>query len=162
MCAAQIPYRTVEVNPLSKKELKWSKYRKVPMALIDGEPVPDSTAIITRLAAELAQADIAATSKPAAVQKKGWFGLAASGSTTGHDRTGDASCSKDEEYKWRRWVDERYVRLLTVNIYRTAREAFETFDYIADSGKAFCCVMCLHAHTKRPIATATTAAVGLT
>ena len=28
-------------------------------------------------------------------------------------------------------MDERLVRLLTVNIYRSAHEAFQTFDYIA-------------------------------
>jgi glutathione S-transferase len=49
----QIPYHTVEVNPLTKKQLQWSDYRKVPVALLDGEAVADSTAIITRLAAEL-------------------------------------------------------------------------------------------------------------
>ena len=50
----QVPYRTVEVSPLTKEQLKWSDYRKVPVALLDGEQVVDSTAIITRLAAELA------------------------------------------------------------------------------------------------------------
>lgn len=49
----QIPYRTVEVSPLTKKQLSWSEYRKVPVAVLDGEVIADSTAIITRLAAEL-------------------------------------------------------------------------------------------------------------
>jgi microsomal prostaglandin-E synthase 2 len=35
----QIPYRCVEVNPLTKAELKFSEYRKVPVILIDGEQV---------------------------------------------------------------------------------------------------------------------------
>ena len=35
----QIPYTCVEVNPLTKAELKWSEYRKVPVAMIDGEQV---------------------------------------------------------------------------------------------------------------------------
>lgn len=38
-CAPQIPYRCVEVNPLTKAELKWSEYRKVPVVVIDGEQV---------------------------------------------------------------------------------------------------------------------------
>ena len=33
----QIPYRCVEVNPLTKAELKWSEYKKVPVILIDGQ-----------------------------------------------------------------------------------------------------------------------------
>ena len=36
-CAVQIPYRCVEVNPLTKAEIKWSEYKKVPVILIDGE-----------------------------------------------------------------------------------------------------------------------------
>ena len=40
-----------------------------------------------------------------------------------------------EEQRWRRWVDERLVRLLTVNIYRSWGESFQTFEYIAETGK---------------------------
>ena len=51
---AQIPYQTVEVGPIFKSELKkWTKYRKVPVAVLDGETVADSSAIISRLAAEV-------------------------------------------------------------------------------------------------------------
>lgn len=35
----QIPYRCVEVNPLTKAELKWSEYKKVPVVVVDGEQV---------------------------------------------------------------------------------------------------------------------------
>ncbi|KAG5028450.1 hypothetical protein JHK87_011964 [Glycine soja] len=34
-----IPYKVVEVNPLSKKEIKWSEYQKVPILLIPDELV---------------------------------------------------------------------------------------------------------------------------
>ena len=37
LCLLQIPYRCVEVNPLTKAELKWSEYKKVPVILIDGQ-----------------------------------------------------------------------------------------------------------------------------
>ena len=40
----------------------------------------------------------------------------------------------EEEERWRRWVDNRFVRVITVNIYRNARESFQTFDYIAEHG----------------------------
>lgn len=49
----QIAYRTVEVSPLTKKQLRWADYKKVPVVVMDGEAYGDSTAIITRLAAEL-------------------------------------------------------------------------------------------------------------
>lgn len=50
----QLPYRVVEVNPLTKGELQWSDYKKVPVIKMDEqEVVVDSTAIISRLAAEV-------------------------------------------------------------------------------------------------------------
>lgn len=38
-----ISYKVVEVNPMGKKELKWSEYKKVPVLVVDGEPLNDST-----------------------------------------------------------------------------------------------------------------------
>ena len=38
-----IPYKVVEVNPLSKKEIKWSDYKKVPILTVDGEELVDSS-----------------------------------------------------------------------------------------------------------------------
>ena len=38
-----IPYKVVEVNPLSKKEIKWSDYKKVPILMVDGEQLVDSS-----------------------------------------------------------------------------------------------------------------------
>ena len=40
----------------------------------------------------------------------------------------------DEEIKWRRWVDKRFVQIITVNIYRTMWESWQTFDYITEHG----------------------------
>lgn len=31
-------------------------------------------------------------------------------------------------------MDERLVRVITINIYRNAKEAFQTFDYITEHG----------------------------
>ena len=48
-----VPYRCVEVNPVSKEEIKeaWntSEYKKVPIARIGGEQVNDSLVIIEEL-----------------------------------------------------------------------------------------------------------------
>ena len=43
----------MEVSPLTKKQLRWADYKKVPVVVMDGEAYGDSTAIITRLAGEL-------------------------------------------------------------------------------------------------------------
>jgi len=38
-----IAYKVVEVNPMGKKEIKWSEYKKVPILVVDGEALNDST-----------------------------------------------------------------------------------------------------------------------
>lgn len=45
----KIPYKIVEVNPLFKKEIKWSDYKKVPILTVDGEQLVDSSVIIDSL-----------------------------------------------------------------------------------------------------------------
>ncbi len=120
----KLPYRVVEVNPLTKSELKWSQYKKVPVIVLDDkEQINDSSAIISRLAAELA-----AKNKTSGSGGGSFFSF-------GSKKKGAAGASSpEEEEKWRRWVDERLVRVITVNIYRTAKESFQTFEYISEAG----------------------------
>nr|XP_008364927.2 prostaglandin E synthase 2-like [Malus domestica] len=40
----------------------------------------------------------------------------------------------EEEMKWRGWVDNHLVHVLSPNIYRTVSEALESFDYITSHG----------------------------
>lgn len=98
-----IPYKIVEVNPLTKKETKWSEYKKVPILMVDGEQMVDSSDIIDKLYQKI---------NPAA----------------------DPSGEDSEEMKWRRWVDNHLVHVLSPNIYRTLSEAIESFDYITTQG----------------------------
>lgn len=37
--------------------------------------------------------------------------------------------------KWRQWADDWLVHLISPNVYRTAGEALESFDYIVREGK---------------------------
>jgi microsomal prostaglandin-E synthase 2 len=97
--ASRTPYAVVEVEPLWKAELRWSPYRKVPLAVLDGAPVGGSSAIVDALEAAAA---------PAA-------------------RLGDGSAA---ERRWRLWVDDRLVGLLTANIYATPRQAWDTMAYL--------------------------------
>ena len=141
----QIPYRTVEVSPLTKKELKWSVYRKVPVAVLPDtdEVLTDSSAIISRLAAELEaqqqrQHPQAQPQHDSQSLKRGWFSRGGSKQSPpaidSRDSTQPSTTSRAEEMYWRQWVDSRLVKVITVNIYRTAKESFQTFDYIADTG----------------------------
>lgn len=96
-----IPYRVVEVHPFSKKEIKWSDYKKVPILVVDGEQLVDSSDIVEKLNHKI--------------------------------HAGDYVIG-EEEKKWRRWVDDHLVHLLSPNIYRNTSEALESFDYIANNG----------------------------
>jgi len=40
-----------------------------------------------------------------------------------------------EERRWRRWVDEHFVHVLSPNIYRTYEEALNSFNYFSDVGE---------------------------
>ncbi|KAJ9510120.1 hypothetical protein QJQ45_015606, partial [Haematococcus lacustris] len=133
---ALVPYSVVEVNPLTKSELKWSSYKKVPVIkLEDGDVVADSSVIISRIAAEV-EASKASSVSQSSSSSKGW-GVRASKSSSSNTYSAQAAAvSKDavleEEAKWRRWVDERFVKVITANIYRSWDESFNTFRYITE------------------------------
>mmetsp|Transcript_39367 Transcript_39367/g.47729 ORF Transcript_39367/g.47729 Transcript_39367/m.47729 type:complete len:343 (-) Transcript_39367:481-1509(-) len=113
----KIPYRVVEVNPLFKGELKWSEYQKVPVLMVNGEQLNDSTHIITTLSERIAEME--------PPEKKGWFAKKTIKPT---------AAALEEEQQWREWVDSRFVHVLTPNLYRTTEEAWQAFDYITESG----------------------------
>ncbi|XVE63968.1 hypothetical protein DITRI_Ditri07aG0063200 [Diplodiscus trichospermus] len=100
-----IPYKVVEVNPLSKKEIKWSDYKKVPILMVDGQQLVDSSAIIDQLDRKILP-----------------------------EKMRNSVADEDEETKWRRWVDNHLVHVLSPNIYRNTSEALESFDYITSNG----------------------------
>lgn len=121
----KIPYRVVEVDPLGKSELKWSDYKKVPVVVLDGsKQVNNSSSIISQLTV-----DLEASKQPGngSSPSSRWSVFPS------HKVKPDNSSSNTCEH-WRRWVDEKLVRALTVNIYRNARESFQTFDYITEHG----------------------------
>eukprot|EP00892_Ulva_mutabilis_P005151 jgi/Ulvmu1/3007/UM015_0047.1 len=104
----KVPYRAVEVHPLMKSELKFSPdYKKVPiMITASGEQINDSNEIIQHIMGEL---------KPG---KKGWFG------------SKSTAKGSDEQQKWQDWADDKLVKLVTVNIYRSWGEAYQAMDYV--------------------------------
>ncbi|KAK4787532.1 hypothetical protein SAY86_011365 [Trapa natans] len=55
----KIPYKVVEVNPISKKEIKWSDYKKVPILKVDGKQMVNSSAIIDELFQQMHPSNLA-------------------------------------------------------------------------------------------------------
>lgn len=96
-----IPFKVVEVNPINKKEIKWSDYKKVPILTVDDEKMVDSSDIIDKLIKRI---------------------------------NPDYDLDAEEEKKWRKWVDNHLVHVLSPNIYRNVPEALESFDYITTQG----------------------------
>lgn len=122
----KLPYRVVEVDPLGKSELKWSEYKKVPVVLLDGSTqLNNSSSIISQLYLELK------ASEGPSSHTKTWSVFSSKNTNGSRGKLPDESMIREE---WRRWVDEKFVRAITVNIYRTANESFQTFDYITTHG----------------------------
>ncbi|XP_071721894.1 uncharacterized protein [Rutidosis leptorrhynchoides] len=66
----KIQYKVVEVNPISKKEIKWSDYKKVPILTVDGDHMVDSLNIINQLYRKLHSEDTV----PESDEEKKWLG----------------------------------------------------------------------------------------
>ncbi|CAD7704328.1 unnamed protein product, partial [Ostreobium quekettii] len=112
-----IPYEVVEVNPLTKQELKWSSFKKVPVVKLGEEKMNESNSIIDAMAEKVEEW------KRENQKKSSWFGGAKV-----------SPASTEEEAKWRKWVDDRLMKIITANIYRSWGESWKTFDYITDHG----------------------------
>ncbi len=104
----KIPYETIEVDPLSKAEIKFvENYRKVPV-LVDGdEVVVESDDIIRYLDKKFPNKPVfSADKKITAAQEK-----------------------------WMKSAEEDLVQILPANIYRSLPESLSSFAYITKVGK---------------------------
>lgn len=158
-----VPYRVVEVSPLTKRQLKWGQHRKVPVLALGGveekgagasggkeafAPLPgvdvlaDSSLIISRIAAEAEAAGLGPENGKNKNKSKSknmkqsssssWFRRRSNSSSSSSSLSSSPPVSK--EATWRKWVDGRLVKVITVNIYRTAGESWQAFDYISRAG----------------------------
>lgn len=105
----KIPYDAIEVHPLNKKEIAFSKdYRKVPIFIdAEGKQVNDSTNIMRYIDEKYPQ--------HATFEK-------------------DAE-KKLREEKWLDWADKKLVRALPPLIYKSLSDSIEAFDYISKEEK---------------------------
>lgn len=103
-----VDFETIEVHPLKKKEIAFSKdYRAVPIYVDSkGEQVNDSTPIMRHIDAEFPQSAVFEQDP----QKQA------------------------EEARWLDW-SEKYVKGLPTAIYDTLPNALQSFDYITKVGK---------------------------
>ncbi|HCU24109.1 MAG TPA: hypothetical protein DF383_03750, partial [Deltaproteobacteria bacterium] len=106
----KIPYESVEVHPLNKKEIKFSpNYRKVPIFVDEmGRQVNDSTPIMKYIDDKYPENPV----------------FAAKGT------------AQEKEEKWLQWADSILVRALPPLIYRNISDSLKAFDYITQQEKS--------------------------
>ncbi|XP_040541826.1 prostaglandin E synthase 2 isoform X1 [Gallus gallus] len=145
-----LPYEIVEVNPIMRKEIKFSSYRKVPILLADaGSPLQlnDSSVIISAIKTYLISKrnsleEIVSFYPPMkTVTEQGkevleygnkyWLML----DEKETKRVYPVKEVRVEEMQWRKWADDWLVHLISPNVYRTPKEALASFDYIVREGK---------------------------
>ena len=104
----KIPYEAIEVNPLTKSEIKFSKeYKKVPIALLAGnddlstQTIADSKLIIDYITDNFVK---------------------------GNPSINPSFIASDSDY-WNEWSEKKLAVLLYPNITRSFEESFECFNY---------------------------------
>ncbi|KAK3732157.1 hypothetical protein RRG08_026539 [Elysia crispata] len=143
-------YDVIEVNSITKKQLKWSAYPKVPVLIAEmpgtGKEVilRDSSVIISAIESYLSD-------RSTSLEKYLTFYPCDMEVISGkkkydfpnkyfimYQETQDLATTpkqRSEERKWRRWADDHLVHMLSPNAYRTAREALQAFHYFSYVGE---------------------------
>nr|AVY03799.1 prostaglandin E synthase [Scylla olivacea] len=142
-------YDVIEVNSVTRSQTKWTDYRKVPFLVIrfpDSETIlqlKDSTMIISVLQSYLHNKNENIQSlvkcyptinytdeegeKRIEIMNKYFL-------MYGQHPSGRTKEDIVEERKWRKWVDDVLVHVLSPNVYRTPSEAFQAFQWFSKVG----------------------------
>ncbi|ESP00899.1 hypothetical protein LOTGIDRAFT_180368 [Lottia gigantea] len=143
-----ISYDVVEVNSVTKKQLKWSQYKKVPVLVVNGVgkdgflQLNESSVIMSLLESYLInpkyKLEELKSYYPCIESKEGrkvvydfpnrYYVM------YGADVTKQVYDERKQERKWRFWSDDNLVHVLSPNVYRTMSESLATFRYFSDVG----------------------------
>lgn len=160
-----ISYDIIEVNPVLRSQIKWSKtYKKVPILVVQtpqGEilQLNDSSMIISALYS-LSLSTSNKTNNDSRAPAAGdnslhdivkYYPVVKYNDDNGRTQTeimnkyflmmdGDPKDGRtkeniNEERKWRCWADSVFVHTLSPNIYRTLPEAIDSFKYFSQVGE---------------------------
>ncbi|XP_045160308.2 prostaglandin E synthase 2-like isoform X2 [Mercenaria mercenaria] len=145
-------YDVVEVNSVTKAQMKFSEYKKVPVLMVDGKmgdkdftlQFNDSSAIVSVLGSFVYDQQTPLhklhTYYPVIKEKQGrktvWdfpnkyfimFGENIEDSRSEKQRR--------EERKWRKWTDDILMHTISPNVYRTPSESLEAFHHFSEWGE---------------------------
>nr|CAG4634877.1 EOG090X08KD [Alona affinis] len=143
-----LSYDVVEVNSVTKRQLNWSAYKKVPIVIVkskDGyQQLNDSSMIISALSSLLLAPDQDITNivkffpriefldesgKKQADLMNRYFLMFSDDKLGGRSKD-----SVEEERRWRKWSDDVLMHTLSPNIYRTWEESLEAFNLFSKNG----------------------------
>ncbi|XP_076661418.1 prostaglandin E synthase Su(P) [Halictus rubicundus] len=143
-----LSYDVVEVDPVLRKEISWSSYKKVPILLTETasgyQPLNESSMIISLLASHLKDKsqkvdelmsyypNIAMHDKDDKLKYEvmNKYYLMYKDTLPENKNFNDII----EERKWRKWADDILVHTLSPNVYRTLDEAYNTFNWFSKVG----------------------------
>jgi microsomal prostaglandin-E synthase 2 len=134
-----LPYEEVEVNPLFKREIKFSKRKAVPFVVVDHIQIFDSSVIVSVLRSSMLgsrgiRQTLSCYPEIMSKDRKG-NDIVERGNKYNimYGTTEDLEVRHDE-IRWRQWVDDTLIHDLAPNIYRTLPESFRSFRYISAAG----------------------------
>lgn len=108
----KVDYETVEVDPLTKSEIAFSKdYKKVPIASIKGKQINGSEEIMKQL-----------LDGSSVIKKK-------------MDEKKLKAFFTDDSDKWNEWSEKKLAIMLYPNITRSYDDSFDALAYVADNPK---------------------------
>jgi len=123
----RIPYRSIEVNPLTKTELGFSKdYRKVPIVrIVDTDPLRAAEGAVQQLNGT---EEILAHQSPIATLGGGGGGGAAATATA----EGPSFAESESSLRWQDFARTRLAPLLYPNLCKSLGDSFRAFGYVHD------------------------------
>ncbi|XP_060570485.1 prostaglandin E synthase 2-like isoform X2 [Ruditapes philippinarum] len=145
-------YDVVEVNSITKSQMKFSEYKKVPVLVVDGQigdkdftlQFNDSSTIVSVLASYVYDQNTPLYKLhqcyPGIKEKEGrktvwdfpnkYFIMY--GENIADSRT---ETQRRDERKWRRWTDDILMHTISPNVYRTLPESLEAFHHFSEWGE---------------------------
>lgn len=141
--AYDIPFEMIEVHPFTKKEISFSKYKKLPLVTIqqgDQEhQINDSSVIMSVMASYMIDntnpiaetiANFPTTTEVNSkgkevkvIRNKNYLFI------DEHLLTPEKEKALLKESKWRNWCDDYFIHLISPNLYRTLGESYSAFEY---------------------------------
>merc|ERR1719427_1489790 len=143
--ANKIPFEIVEVHPITKKEMKFSDYKKVPVVMAEqgGQTyqVNDSSMIISAISVYLLDSSGRSFSQVLDAYSSEQVGDSTVALSKYYLDIDDDALTDEQksdieiESKWREWADAHLVHMISPNVYRSMQESYASFKHHTKYGK---------------------------